>query len=97
MGQQAGGEKQVHLEYGFRRVRLPGRRDRELTLVVVKGFGAEPLLLLTHVVVKPTRRSVWRIVSGDLTRWQGEETVRFLKQSYRLEDIRYCTTSGCAI
>jgi hypothetical protein len=86
--EQAGGEKKVHLEYGFRRVRLPGRWDVELTLVVVKGFGAEPLLLLTNVEVKATRRSVWRIVRGYLTRWLVEETIRFLKQSYRLEDIR---------
>jgi len=86
--EQAGGEKKVHLEYGFRRVRLPGRRDVELTLVVVKGFGQEPLLLLTNVAVKATRRSVWSIVRGYLTRWLVEETIRFIKQSYRLEDLR---------
>lgn len=85
--EQAGGEK-IHLEYGFRRVRLPGRRDAELTLVVVKGFGQEPLLLLTNVAVKATRRSVWGIVRGYLTRWLVEETIRFIKQSYRLEDLR---------
>ena len=84
----AGGEKRVHLEYGFRRVRLPGRRDVELTLVVVKGFGQQPLLLLTNVEVKATRRSLWWIVGGYLTRWLVEETIRFIKQSYRLEDLR---------
>lgn len=84
----AGGEKKVHLEYGFVRVRLPGRRDVELTLVVVKGFGQEPLLLLTNVAVKPTRRSLWWVVSGYLTRWLVEETIRFIKQSYQLEDLR---------
>jgi len=84
----AGGEKKVHLEYGFRRVRLPGRRDVELTLVVVKGFGQEPLLLLTNVEVQTSRRSVWWVVSGYLTRWLVEETIRFIKQSYRLEDLR---------
>jgi hypothetical protein len=83
-----GGEKKVHLEYGFVRVRLPGRRDVELTLVVVKGFGQQPLLLLTNVAVKATRRSVWWVVSGYLTRWLVEETIRFIKQSYRLEDLR---------
>jgi hypothetical protein len=86
--EQAGGEKKVHLEYGFVRVRLPGRPDRELTLVVVRGFGQEPLLLLTNVAVKPTRRSVWWVLSGYLTRWLVEETIRFIKQSYRLEDLR---------
>src|SRR5574340_470565 len=86
--EQAGGEKKVHLEYGFVRVRLPGRREVELTLVVVKGFGQEPLLLLTNVSVKATRRSVWWVVSGYLTRWLVEETIRFIKQSYQLEDVR---------
>jgi hypothetical protein len=86
--ESAGGEKKVHLEYGFRRVRLPGRPDVELTLVVVKGFGQQPLLLLTNVAVKGTRRSLWWIVRGYLTRWLVEETIRFIKQSYRLEDLR---------
>ena len=84
----AGGEKKVHLEYGFRPVRLPRWPAAELTLVVVKGFGQEPLMLLTNVPVKAARRSLWRIVSGYLTRWLVEETIRFLKQSYRLEDLR---------
>lgn len=84
----AGGEKKVHLEYGFRKVRLPGRRDVELTLVVIRGFGEKPLMLLTNVEVRATRRSVWGVVSGYLTRWLVEETIRFIKQSYRLEDMR---------
>lgn len=60
----AGGQKKCHLEYGFRKVKLPGRRDVELRLVVVMGFGTKPLLLLTNVPVKASRRSVWRIVQG---------------------------------
>jgi hypothetical protein len=83
-----GGEKRIHLEYGFRRVKRPGRRVVELTLMVVRGFGEQPLLVLTNVAVKNSRRSLWRIVSGYLTRWLVEETIRFLKQSYRLEDLR---------
>jgi hypothetical protein len=86
--ESAGGEKKVHIEYGFRRVRLPGRHDVELTLVVIKGFGEEPLLLLTNVEVKTSRASLWQIVGGYLTRWLVEETIRFIKQSYRLEDLR---------
>lgn len=86
--ESAGGEKKVHLEYGFVRVRLSGRSDMELSLVVVKGFGQEPLLLLTNVAVKATRRSVWWVVSGYLTRWLVEETIRFIKQSYQLEEVR---------
>jgi hypothetical protein len=44
--------------------------------------------LLTNVAVKNSRRSLWQIVSGYLTRWLVEETIRFIKQSYRLEDLR---------
>lgn len=84
----AGAEKPTHIEYGFRKVRLPGRRGEELTLVVIRGFGEAPLLLLTNVAVRATRRSVWAVVSGYLTRWLVEETIRFIKQSYRLEDMR---------
>jgi hypothetical protein len=86
--ESGGGEKKVHLEYGFRRVQLPRKPEVQLSLVVVKGFGQEPLMLLTNLEVKATRRSVWRVVQGYLSRWLVEETIRFLKQSYRLEDLR---------
>ena len=83
-----GGEKKVHGEYGYRRVKWPGRKNVELTLVVGRGFGEKPLLLLTNVTVKNSRRSVWGIVSGSLRRWLVEGTIRFIKQSYRLEGLR---------
>lgn len=85
--EDGGKEHSYHLEYGFRSVRLPGR-DEPLTLLVVKGFGDEPLMLLTNVEVKPSRSSLWFIVRGYLARWMVEETIRFIKQSYHLEDIR---------
>jgi hypothetical protein len=80
-------EKTYHLEYGFRRVRLPGREE-DLYLVVVKGFGAEPLMLLTNLPMRKSRRLVWQAVEGYLCRWMVEETIRFIKQAYHLEDLR---------
>jgi hypothetical protein len=80
-------EKARMIEFGFRRVRLPGRQE-ELSLVVVKGFGEEPLMLLTNVEVKPTRRSLLFIVQAYIRRWQVEQTIRFAKQTYGIEDIR---------
>jgi len=80
-------EKRLHLEYGMRPVKLPGR-DEQLYLVVVRGFGEEPLLLLTNVALQPTRKSLWAIVQGYIARWLVEETIRFIKQSYQVEDIR---------
>ncbi len=45
--EEAGHERSVSLECGLRKVRLPDRRE-EPTLVVVKGFGDEPLMILTN-------------------------------------------------
>jgi Transposase DDE domain len=83
-------ERPLRLEVGYRRVRLPGRVEL-LTLVVVKGFGAEPLMLLTDLSIKRSRKSVWHVVAAYMSRWRVEETIRFLKQSYQLEDIRLRT------
>ncbi len=80
-------EKPVRLEIGYRRVRLPDHED-ELGLVVVRGFGREPMMLLTNLRLKRSRKCVWHIVESYLTRWRIEETIRFMKQSYQLEDIR---------
>ena len=85
--EERGKERRYHLEYGFRCVQLPGRPER-LTLIVVRGFGEEPLMLLTNVEVTPSRTSLWRVVQGYLARWMVEETIRFIKQSYHLEDLR---------
>jgi len=86
--ERSGGEKKVHLQYGFRAVKLPRYPQVNLTLVVIKGFGQEPLMLLTNLEIKATRKSVWRVVQGYLSRWLVEETIRFIKQSYQLEDLR---------
>lgn len=85
--EDGGKERIYHLEYGFRQVLLP-EREEPLALVVVRGFGEEPLLLLTTVEVKPSRRSLWFVVQGYLARWMVEETIRFIKQGYHLEDLR---------
>lgn len=81
-------ERAMTLQYGFRRVRLPAHPGEPLWLVVVRGLGDEPLMLLTNVAVRRNRAVLWWLVEAYLTRWRIEETIRFTKQSYRLEDIR---------
>jgi hypothetical protein len=85
--EETGEEKPVRLEVGSRKVRLPGRTE-SLTLVVVKGFGHEPMMLLTNLPLRRARKSIWHVVAAYLTRWRIEETLRYIKQSYQLEDIR---------
>lgn len=66
-----------------------GRRDQlwmagiEVSLVVVKGFGREPMLLITNV-----KKDAIEILEIYLTRWKCEESFRFIKQEYHLEDVR---------
>ena len=83
-----GKEKLYQLQYGAERIQLPGRKEK-LLLVVVAGFGREPLMLLTSLAAGVRdSESLWWIVQIYLTRWKIEETFRFLKQSYNLEDLR---------
>jgi hypothetical protein len=85
---QDGKEKVYDLRYGAEPIRLPGRAE-QLWVVVITGFGEEPLMLLTNVpIAAKDSPSLWWIVQIYLTRWKIEETFRFIKQSYNLEDIR---------
>ena len=90
---QEGKEKVYELRYGAEALSLPGREEKML-LVVVAGFVKDPLLLLTNLQVARDSESLWWIVQIYLTRWKIEETFRFLKQSYHLEDIRVLRYQG---
>jgi hypothetical protein len=85
--QDAQGEHRVLVHYGFRPVHLPDHPE-PLYLVVVRGLGQTPLMLLTNVALHRARKSLWFVVQGYLSRWLVEETIRFIKQSYHLEDLR---------
>lgn len=88
--QEDGQAKAYKLLFGSLPVRLPGH-DEPLTLVVVRGFGQKPMMLLTTMRMAKSRRSHWQIIQSYMTRWRIEETIRFVKQSYQLEDIRLLT------
>jgi hypothetical protein len=88
--QEKGKETIYDLEFGALPVKLPGHEE-PLTLVVVRGFGQEPMTLLTSLPVTRGRKVLWGVISAYLTRWRIEETIRFIKQSYQVEDIRLLT------
>lgn len=85
-----GKEEAYNLEYGYRKIKLPGY-EKPLYLLVVKGFGAKPLILLTTIELRKKRSLLWWVLESYLTRWRIEETIRFIKQSYQLEDVRVLT------
>lgn len=80
--------KTFNLRVGFVPVRLRERPDQWVNLVVIEGFGERPVLLLTNVTVASRDSFGSWILEIYLTRWKCEETYRFLKQSYQLEDVR---------
>jgi hypothetical protein len=89
--EEGGREVRVRLDYGFRPVRLPEHPDVPLSLVVVRGLGSQPMMLLTNLALRRSRDVLWWVVAAYLTRWRVEEAIRFTKQSYELEDIRVLT------
>lgn len=88
---QDGETHAYELKFGYMPVFFPDAPERKLHLVVVYGLGKEPLMLLTTIIPKRSKRSVWRIVESYFARWRIEDTIRFIKQSYGIEDIRLLT------
>ncbi len=77
--------KKKTISVGHLSVRLPFHKQW-LGLVVVKGYGEKPLMLLTNVEIEGL--GPLRILEIYLTRWKCEESYRFIKQGYNLEDVR---------
>ena len=83
-----GRECNVPISFGAMPVRIPAHPDGLLHMVVAKGFGREPMMLVTSLPVDGSFKSQWRVVEGHLSRWRIEETIRFARQSYGFENIR---------
>ena len=83
-----GTEQRIELRYGMRRVALPGFEHVPLCLVVLHGFGEKPLMILTTEPLTESRKSLSWAIEAYLTRWRIEDTLRFAKQAYAIEDIR---------
>lgn len=69
-------------------VRLCEFPSRELTLVAVYGFGAEPMLLLSSLEMQEKKRLCHIVAEVYLMRWRIEEYFKFKKQQFELEDLR---------
>jgi hypothetical protein len=82
-----GEEVMFDLSFGHVKVQLP-EMDTALNMVVVKGLSTKPMMLLTSLEIGASQKDVWFIVQAYLRRWGVEETIRFIKQTYDLENIR---------
>lgn len=88
-----GEEKVYTLHFGYCRVCLP-EHSEPLYLLVIHGFGAKPLLLLTNEPLSKSYKCLWRMVRAYLKRWSIEETIRYAKTCYDLENVRVLNYQG---
>ena len=81
------------IRIGYQKVSFTFKEDKDLSLVVVKGMGKEPLMLLANPIVKNTEDALG-VMEIYLTRWKCEESFRFIKGAYQLEDVRLIKYEG---
>lgn len=82
-----GKQKVYELEFGYLPVRLPNH-DRPLWMLVVRGYGEKPMMLLTTRPLRRNRSVLWRVLRSYIKRWDIEQSIRFVKQCYDVENIR---------
>ncbi|HSF92980.1 MAG TPA: transposase, partial [Paracoccaceae bacterium] len=86
-------EKRYELKFGFRKVRLP-ERPEPLYLLVIHGFGDKPSMFLTSEPLRRSFKCLWRFVRMYTKRWSIEETIRYVKTCYDLENVRVLNYQG---
>jgi len=74
-------------------IRLCFRPDIDLNLVICRGFGQEPMLLITNMKNEDDRIAV-TVTKVYLLRWRIEEFYRFKKQQFGFEDFRVRSLSA---
>jgi hypothetical protein len=71
-------------------IEIPSLKGKKLTMVVVYGYGKEPMVLLTNKRVHK-KEEVLSILKAYITRWRIEEMFRVQKQEFDLENVRVRT------
>jgi hypothetical protein len=66
-----GKETVINISFGITKVALPDKPDTWYYAVVIKGFGEQPIILLTNKEVNiHDSKSIYQIVEIYLTRWK---------------------------
>lgn len=74
-------------KFSYIPISLPDIPDEKLTLVVIRGFGKIPMMLITNLNPTDKRLSL-AILKVYLKRWRIEEYFGFKKQQFDFENIR---------
>ncbi len=83
--EENGKEKIYDISYGYIPVKLPGH-EQQLYMLVVNGFGSNPMMLLTTEPLRMKRTVFYRLLGCYLKRWSIEETIRVLNYA-RLKNM----------
>ncbi len=83
--------KKIECKISYIPVRLCEFPNKDLVLVVVYGFGKEPMLLLTNLEITEKKKLCMIVTKVYLMRWRIEEYFKFKKQQFGLEDLRVMT------
>jgi hypothetical protein len=90
-----GHETLINITFGLTKVALYDKPYEWMNAVIIKGFGQHPMILLTNKEPDGTEpKDVYKIVEIYLTRWKCDECYRYIKQAYKLEDIRVRSYNG---
>jgi len=81
------GKKYWKLSYDYYPVTLPGRDDQLYLVVAHREGKSEPIYLLVSVPITCAKDAL-KWIKGYFSRWGIEDTFRFWKQRFGLEDIR---------
>ncbi|HAJ4038394.1 transposase [Oceanobacillus sp. FSL K6-0118] len=71
-------------------VEIPSLKGKKFTMIVVYGYGKEPMVLLTNKRIQK-KAEVISVLKAYITRWRIEEMFRVQKQEFELENIRVRT------
>lgn len=79
--------KNIELKISIISVNLCEFKEKKVNLIVVYGFGEEPMLLISNLESKDERIAEV-ITKVYLMRWKIEEYFKFKKQQFKFEDFR---------
>jgi hypothetical protein len=83
--------KKIDCKISYIPVKLCEFPNKDLVLVVVYGFGKEPMLLITNLESTEKKKLCMIVAKVYLMRWRIEEYFKFKKQQFGLEDLRVMT------
>ena len=78
--------KTYDLKVSHIEIEIPSLKGKKMTMVVVYGYGKDPMVLLTSKQAK-RKDDVLSILKGYILRWRIEEMFRVQKQEFKLESV----------